>query len=80
LDLEAGLCENPHYDYATRLGQLAPVDVQLLNPQEESAWLVYLQRCVANGQRAGNVKPAALDAWTGWPNELRRLCYAPAQR
>jgi hypothetical protein len=72
-DLENGLQENPHYGHAIRLGQLGPVEVQPLDPGGEPAWLVYERHCLARGQKAGNVKPAALDAWTGWPNEFRHL-------
>jgi hypothetical protein len=65
-DLEAGLGENPHYGYAVRLGQLAAAEVEVLPPHTEPGWQVYERRCVAHGQRAGNVKPAALDARPGW--------------
>jgi hypothetical protein len=69
-DLEAGLRENPHYAYAVRLGQLAPAEVEVLDPDGEPAGHIYLRCCLARGQRAGNVKPAALDTWTGWPTEF----------
>jgi hypothetical protein len=69
--LEAGLEENPHYRYAVRLGQLAPVEIEILDPLGEPAWQTYERCCLARGQRAGNIKPKALDAWTGWPAEFR---------
>jgi GH3 auxin-responsive promoter len=68
--LEAGLRENPHYAYAVRLGQLAPAEVCVLDPAGEAAAQVYLRRQISRGMRPGNVKPTALDAWTGWPDEF----------
>ena len=65
--LEAELAENPHYRYAVGLGQLAPVEIQLLDSRGQSAWQIYERQCMARGQRAGNIKPAALDIWDGWP-------------
>ena len=65
--LEGKLAENPHYRYAVGLGQLAPVEIRLLDSHAESAWQVYEQRCIARGQRVGNIKPVALDTWDGWP-------------
>jgi hypothetical protein len=79
-DLEAGLRENPHYRYAVELGQLAPAEVQLLGWQREPGWQVYERRCVAAGQRAGNVKPAALDPQLGWPEAFRHLLAANSLR
>jgi hypothetical protein len=78
--LEAGLRENPHYAYAVRLGQLAPAEVEVLDPDGEPAWHVYLRRCLARGQRAGNVKPAALDVGTDWSDDFRCPRHEPAQR
>jgi hypothetical protein len=68
--LDAALAENPHYAYAVRLGQLAPVEIAILDPRGEPGWCVYERCCLARGQRAGNIKPAALDSWTGWPAEF----------
>jgi hypothetical protein len=65
--LEAGLCENPHYAYARRLGQLAAADVVVLDPHEGPAWELYQRQCLARGMRLGNIKPTALDGWPGWP-------------
>ncbi|HMC65976.1 MAG TPA: GH3 auxin-responsive promoter family protein [Gemmataceae bacterium] len=65
-DLEAGLQENPYYRYAIRLGQLARIDVEVLDPLGEPGWLIYERACMARGQRAGNIKPAALDPGLGW--------------
>jgi hypothetical protein len=81
-DLEAGLSENPHYRHAVGFGQLVPVEVYLLDPEGESAWRIYERHCLGRGQRAGNIKPAALDAWTGWPKQFQPLVQRqlPAQR
>jgi hypothetical protein len=68
--LEAGLRENPHYRYAVGLGQLANAEVVMLADGSELGWRVYERVCLARGQRVGNFKPAALDAWTGWPAEF----------
>jgi hypothetical protein len=69
--LEAGLEENPNYRYAVQLKQLAPVEIEVVDTRGEPGWRTYERRCLARGQRAGNVKPMALDAWTGWPAEFR---------
>jgi hypothetical protein len=66
--LQAELEENPYYRHAVAFGQLAPVEVRLLDRQGEPAWSVYERRCVERGQKAGDVKPAVLDGWTGWPD------------
>jgi hypothetical protein len=65
--MEQGLRENPQYRYAVGLGQLAPIELCILDPRGESAWHVFQQALLARGQRSGNIKPVALDSWTGWP-------------
>jgi hypothetical protein len=80
LELQAGLEENPHYRYAVGLGQLAPVEVRLLDPHGESGWLVYERRCLARGQKAGSIKPVALDSWTGWVEAFDSVAPALSQR
>lgn len=59
---ERGLGENFHYQYARRLGQLGPLRLFAARDAHAS----YLAACLARGQRAGAVKPAALDAGEGW--------------
>jgi hypothetical protein len=71
--LERGLRENPYYRHAVEIGQLTSVEVETVLGDAESAWRVYERRCLARGQKAGNIKPAALDAWTGWPTEFAPL-------
>ena len=73
LDVQRGLEDNPYYKHATGLGQLAPVEMRLLDPAGESGWLVFQRHCEARGAKAGTVKPTALDAWTGWSEEFRPL-------
>jgi hypothetical protein len=68
--VQAGLEENPYYRHAIRLGQLASLEVVVLPPGGESAWAIYERICLARGQKAGDIKPTALDAWTGWPQEF----------
>lgn len=65
--LQTELEANPHYGYAVRLRQLASVEVDWLDPRGESAERVVERRLLATGKIAGAIKPAALDAWTGWP-------------
>ena len=72
-ELEAALSQNPHYAYARRLTQLAPLQIIMLNPRGVSAHALYEQHCVALGQRPGNIKPVALDRRPGWPE-----VFAPA--
>jgi hypothetical protein len=61
--VEAGLAESHPYSYCRRLGQLGPLRGYCL---PRGAARAYLERCVALGQRAGDVKPAALHREPGW--------------
>jgi hypothetical protein len=72
--LDAGLRENPHYAYARQLGQLAPAEVGVLDSRGESGWEIYQRQCIARGIRMGNIKPTALDCWTGWPAVFDATC------
>lgn len=62
-DLDELLQENPHYRYCRELGQL---DAIRMAPVPADAATRYLQRSIALGQRAGDVKPAALHRERGW--------------
>lgn len=74
--LDEALRENPHYDYCRRLGQLAAPSVFLVSRGAHEA---YLARCREAGQRAGAVKPTALDARPGWAARfVGALVAAPA--
>jgi hypothetical protein len=67
--VRAGLNENPYYHYAVGLGQLGDVSVELVRGP---AWRVYEERSLVRGQKAGAIKPATLDPWTGWAESFRR--------
>ena len=60
--VDAALRRSFHYDYARALGQLAPLGVFRASRASDS----YLTRALRAGQRAGDVKPLALDRRTGW--------------
>lgn len=62
-DLDHALCENFHYDYCRKLGQLSTAQVYLTAPNAADA---YLRACQARGQKLGNVKPMLLQKTTGW--------------
>ncbi len=69
-ELDAALSENFHYAYCRRLGQLAPASIRWLPCGEAEASRRYLLGCVGRGQKAGEIKPVALDRRPGWPNAL----------
>ncbi|HEX7288556.1 MAG TPA: GH3 auxin-responsive promoter family protein [Candidatus Angelobacter sp.] len=60
--IDACLRSNFHYHYARELGQIAAVRVFRARAAAET----YLLTAVEKGQRAGNVKPPALDKRDGW--------------
>ncbi len=60
--LEAHLATGHHYATCQRLGQLAPLQVQRV----AHGWQVFQRTLVAAGQRAGDIKPTALDARHDW--------------
>ena len=66
--LQSGLEENPYYRHAVVLGQLAQAEVRLLDADGPPLWAIYERHYLEKGQRCGDIKPAALDGWTGWPN------------
>jgi hypothetical protein len=76
--LEDGLMENPYYHHAAAAGQLALAEVTALDPEGESAWLLYERRCLEDGQKCGNIKPTALDRRMGWPEVFACLEGEPA--
>ena len=71
---ERGLHENFHYQYARRLGQLGPL--RLFAARNADA--TYLAACLARGQRAGAIKPAAIDAGEGWTARFEGRFVEPA--
>ncbi|ATB51167.1 GH3 auxin-responsive promoter family protein [Corallococcus macrosporus] len=64
--VERALREGHHYGYARALGQLGPVRAVRV---EEGARR-YEARCIALGQRAGDIKPADLHRLTGWSDHF----------
>ena len=69
-EIESGMCENPHYQYALKLGQLQPLEIQVVDEPQARLWQTYERVLLARGQRAGEIKPAALDSWIGWEKEF----------
>jgi hypothetical protein len=61
--LERELRSNPHYAWCVDLGQLRPARVVCVGPHADR---VYVDACVARGQRFGDVKPVSLHADSGW--------------
>jgi hypothetical protein len=64
--VEAELAQNPYYDHAVRIGQLARLEVFGLSSRGESAWVVYERECLKRGQKLGDIKPVVLHAGAGW--------------
>lgn len=60
--VEAYLATGHHYATCRRLGQLGPVQIQLVR----DGWSTFQKTLVAAGQRAGDIKPTALDARHDW--------------
>ncbi|HEY6542543.1 MAG TPA: GH3 auxin-responsive promoter family protein [Ktedonobacteraceae bacterium] len=58
-----------HYEYARRLGQLAPCRLFIIAPECDASH-TYLTVCVSQGQRLGDIKPTALHAYQGWAREF----------
>jgi hypothetical protein len=65
--VDTELRRNFHYDYARLLGQLGPIRVF----RAEGAGATYIDTVVRSGQRAGDVKPLALDRRDGWSRRFR---------
>jgi hypothetical protein len=65
--IEAELRRSFHYDYARRLTQLGALRVF----RAQRAGETYLMTAICDGQRAGQVKPLALDRRKGWSQILR---------
>jgi GH3 auxin-responsive promoter len=65
--VESALDENFHYRYARKLGQLSALRAFRAVGAAEA----YLAASVRHGQRAGDVKPLALDRRNGWGRVFR---------
>lgn len=61
--LDDALRESYHYNYCRQLGQLEEARVITVtgNPEEK-----YMEKLVAEGMRAGDIKPAYLSSKSGW--------------
>jgi hypothetical protein len=60
--VERALHEGHHYRYARELGQLGPVRAVRVSEGARR----YEARCIALGQRAGDIKPMDLHRQPGW--------------
>jgi hypothetical protein len=69
-DVETGLRDNPHYRYAVKLRQLQRLQLRIVNDNQPRLWQTYERVMLARGQKAGEIKPTALDSWTGWHEEF----------
>ncbi|HET7007722.1 MAG TPA: GH3 auxin-responsive promoter family protein [Candidatus Binatia bacterium] len=76
--VEAVLAENPYYDHALRLGQLARLEVQALSSSAPPAWEIYENECLKRGQRLGDIKPVVLHGGSWWPEYFAPLTEARA--
>jgi hypothetical protein len=65
--VEDGLRRNFQYDYARFLGQLGRVQIF----RAEEAARTYMLAAMSAGQRAGDIKPLALDRRDGWSRRFR---------
>jgi hypothetical protein len=65
--LEAELRVNPHYAWCVDVGQLRPARIVRVGPGADRA---YLDFCVAQGQRLGDIKPVSLHPTAGWGDVL----------
>jgi hypothetical protein len=62
LEIDTCLRRAFHYDYARFLGQLKPLRICRVPRAAE----IYQQFCMRSGQKAGDIKPLALDRRNGW--------------
>ncbi len=75
--LDAALSANPHYRYARRLGQLRPPEVFRV---ARGGQVAYLEREIARGARAGDVKATALSTLKDWSRHLEGAYFTPMAR
>ena len=79
-ELQSGLEENPYYRHAVAVGQLAPVEVGVLDPEGRTGVARLRAPALEQGQKSGDIKPLALDRWTGWPDRFAPLVRANRRR
>ena len=72
--IEARLCDAHHYALCRELGQLDAVRPVAVEQGEAT----YERGCLVRGQRAGSIKPVALDARLGWDGDFIRRAPASA--
>jgi hypothetical protein len=60
--IEKGLCENFHYNYCRKLGQLQCVEIVKIQNGEQQ----YIDNCLRFGMRLGDIKPIYLSNREGW--------------
>jgi GH3 auxin-responsive promoter len=65
--LESSLRSNPNYAWCVDLGQLRPAQIVHVGAD---AGRSYVDACVADGQRLGDVKPTTLRGEMGWSQRL----------
>ena len=65
--LEAELRRNPHYAWCVDAGQLGPARVVVVGHGADRS---YVEFCVSQGQRLGDIKPVSLHAGMGWAKVL----------
>ena len=68
--LDAALCHNPQYAYASKLAQLSPPSF-LRVPR---AWAIYERTLLTRGTRPGDIKPTALRPEPFWLDVFEREC------
>ncbi len=61
--LERLLCANVHYEFAVKMGQIEPLTVFLVQQDGQKN---YLKRCMASGQKMGDIKPLSFDPRPDW--------------
>jgi len=67
--IEKGLCENFHYEYCRKLGQLQRVEIMKIRNGERQ----YIENCLRFGMRLGDIKPAYLSNREGWKFERMKI-------
>jgi hypothetical protein len=66
--LEQLLCENVHYSWCRKLGQLKPARVFKI---ENSGYQTFIARQQLDGKRIGEIKPCALSTDSNWSRYFR---------
>lgn len=67
--LEEKLQENYHYKYCRKLNQLSSLKAFIINDKRR-AYNIYLENCLSEGKKLGNIKPSILSSRTGWSKEF----------